>query len=129
MISNIQKRPREAARPLAPMSGSCPITRDTLDDALIENIAAGDRSSMKVLFMRHNVRIYRFILRLINNEAIAEELVNDVFLDVWRCAGKFEGRSQVSTWLLAVARHKAAEMLRRRSTEPRCVRVDRRHVG
>jgi len=37
---------------------------------------------------------------------------------VWRTAGKFQGRSQVATWLLALARHKALEVARRRSTEP-----------
>ncbi len=43
-------------------------------------------------------------LRLVRNEQIAEDLISEVFLDVWRQAGKFEGRSAVSTWLLAIAR-------------------------
>ncbi len=93
------------------------VGRDTLDDALIERIAAGDRSSMTVLYARHSVRIYRFIMRFVANEAVAEELVNEVFLHVWRHAGKFEGRSLASTWLLALARHQALGALRRRSTE------------
>ena len=72
---------------------------------------------MQVLFARHHVRVYRFVLRLVRNEATAEDLISDVFLDVWRQAGKFEGRSQVSTWMLSIARFKALSTLRRRPEE------------
>jgi RNA polymerase sigma-70 factor (ECF subfamily) len=69
---------------------------------------------MQVLFARHHVRVYRFVLRLVRNEATAEDLISDVFLDVWRQAGEFEGRSAVSTWMLSIARFKALSALRRR---------------
>ena len=69
---------------------------------------------MQVLFARHHVRVYRFVLRLVRNESAAEDLISEVFLDVWRQAGKFEGRAQVSTWLLAIARFKALSALRRK---------------
>ena len=39
--------------------------------------------------------------------ALSEDVTREVFLDVWRCAGRFEGRSTVLTWILAIARHKA----------------------
>jgi RNA polymerase sigma-70 factor (ECF subfamily) len=81
---------------------------------LIERIAGGDRLAMQVLFARHHVRVYRFVLRLVRNEATAEDLISEVFLDVWRQAGRFEGRSAVSTWLLAIARFKALSALRGR---------------
>ena len=90
---------------------------DTSDAALIQSIAAGDKHAMRILFARHNVRVYRFLLRFVANEATAEDLVSEVFLDVWRQAAKFQARSQVSTWLLAIARYKAFALLRRRSTE------------
>ena len=70
---------------------------------------------MQVLFARHHVRVYRFVLRLVRNESTAEDLISEVFLDVWRQAAKFEGRAAVSTWLLAIARFKALSALRRRS--------------
>ncbi len=85
------------------------------DEALISRIADGDRLAMQVLFARHNVRIYRFVLRLTRNEAAAEDVISDVFLDVWRKAGSFRGGSQVSTWLLSIARFKALSVLRRRT--------------
>jgi RNA polymerase sigma-70 factor (ECF subfamily) len=67
-----------------------------------------------VLFARHHVRVFRFVLRLVRHEAAAEDLISEVFLDVWRQAGRFEGRAAVSTWLLAIARFKALSSLRRK---------------
>ena len=72
---------------------------------------------MQVLFARHHVRVYRFVLRLVRNEATAEDLISEVFLDIWRQAGKFEGRSAVSTWMLSIARFKALSTLRRRKED------------
>jgi RNA polymerase sigma-70 factor (ECF subfamily) len=86
----------------------------TSDEVLIGRIASGDRLAMQVLFARHHVRVYRFVLRLVRNETTAEDLISEVFLDVWRQAGRFEGRSAVSTWLMAIARFKALSVLRRR---------------
>jgi RNA polymerase sigma-70 factor, ECF subfamily len=88
------------------------------DEALIGRIAAGDRLAMKVLFARHHVRIYRFVLRLVRDAALAEDLLSEVFLDVWRQAASFEARSTAPTWLLAIARFKALSSLRRRGEEP-----------
>jgi RNA polymerase sigma-70 factor, ECF subfamily len=84
------------------------------DEALIGRIARGDRLAMQVLFARHHVRIYRFVLRLLRDEMAAEDVIGDVFLDVWRQASRFEGRSAVSTWLIAIARFKALSLLRKR---------------
>jgi RNA polymerase sigma-70 factor, ECF subfamily len=89
----------------------------TSDEVLIGRIAGGDRLAMQVLFARHHVRVYRFVLRLVRNEASAEDLISEVFLDVWRQAAKFEGRSAVSTWILSMARFKALSTLRRRTEE------------
>jgi len=88
--------------------------QSTSDESLIERIAARDQLAMRTLFARHQVRMYRFVLRLVRNEATAEDVVSEVFLDVWRQAGQFEGRSTVSTWLLAMARFKALSAMRRR---------------
>src|SRR5438445_8956527 len=89
----------------------------TSDEVLIGRIASGDRLAMQVLFARHHVRVYRFVLRLVREETKAEDLISEVFLDVWRQADRFEGRSAVSTWLLAIARFKALSALRRRPDE------------
>jgi RNA polymerase sigma-70 factor (ECF subfamily) len=86
----------------------------TSDEALVGLIAHGDRQAMRLLFARHNVRVFRFLVRIVGNEATAEDLVNEVFLEIWRSANRFEGRSQVTTWLLGIARFKALSDLRRR---------------
>jgi RNA polymerase sigma-70 factor, ECF subfamily len=86
----------------------------TTDEALISRIASGDRLAMQVLFARHHVKVYRFVLRLVGNPATAEDLISEVFLDVWRQAARFEARSAVSTWLLAIARFKTLSVLRKR---------------
>lgn len=95
-------------------SGRPAVHPEASDTVCIQAVAAGDRRAMNQLFARHNVRIFRFILRLTRSEAVAEELVSEVFLDAWRQAGRFEARSQVSTWLLAIARNKAISAMRRR---------------
>ena len=87
------------------------------DEMLLESIADGNRISMHILYARHNVRVYRFILRMVRDASTAEDLVSQVFLDVWRTATQFEGRSQVSTWLLSIARFKALTALRQRRFE------------
>jgi RNA polymerase sigma-70 factor (ECF subfamily) len=89
----------------------------TSDEMLLEGITEGDRHAMHVLYSRHNVRVYRFILRMVRDITTAEDLVSQVFLDVWRTAGQFEGRAQVSTWLLSIARFKALTALRQRRHE------------
>ena len=73
---------------------------------------------MRTLYARHNVCVYHFIARLVTDAGRAEDLVSEVFIDVWRQADRFEGRSQVSTWILSIARFKTLSALhRRRDTE------------
>ena len=84
------------------------------DDTLIGRIARGDQLAMRTLYARHRVALYRWLLRIVGDETLAEDLLSDVFLDVWRQAGSFKGRAAVSTWLLAIARFKALSARRRR---------------
>jgi RNA polymerase sigma-70 factor (ECF subfamily) len=84
------------------------------DEMLIARIAGGDRLAMQTLFARHRTPVYRWLLRLVGNETVADDLLSDVFLDVWRQAGRFQARSAVSTWLLAIARFKALSARRGR---------------
>ena len=87
------------------------------DEILVERIAAGDKLAMQVLFARHRTNIYRWLLRFVGNETVAEDLLSDVFFDVWQQAGRFERRS-LSTWLLSIARFKALSVHRRRTDAP-----------
>src|SRR6478735_7401496 len=85
------------------------------DEMLVTRIAAGDKLAMQVLFARHRTSVYRWLLRFVGNETVAEDLLSDVFFDVWRQAGRFEGRAAVTTWLLSIARFKALSARRRRT--------------
>jgi RNA polymerase sigma-70 factor (ECF subfamily) len=85
---------------------------------LVERIAVGDKLAMQVLFARHRTNVYRWLFRFVGNETVAEDLLSDVFFEVWQQAGRFEGRSAVSTWLLSIARFKALSARRRRTDAP-----------
>jgi len=89
----------------------------TSDEMLLDSITDGDRHAMHVLYARHHVRVYRFVLRMVRDAATAEDLTSQVFLDVWRTASQFQRRSQVSTWLLSIARFKALTARRQRRHE------------
>ena len=84
------------------------------DQILIEAVAGGNKQALEQLFARHSARIYRFVLRITGNAALSEDIVSEVFLEVWHRADRFQGKSQVSTWLLAIARNKALQALRSR---------------
>jgi RNA polymerase sigma-70 factor, ECF subfamily len=88
------------------------------DEILVQRIAAGDKLAMQVLFARHRTNVYRWLFRFVGNETVAEDLLSDVFFEVWQQAGRFEGRSAVSTWLLSIARFKALSARRRRTDAP-----------
>jgi RNA polymerase sigma-70 factor (ECF subfamily) len=103
-------------------AGASPLhtpARDTSsDEMLIRRIASGEQLAMRSLFARHQTRLYRWLMRIVRNETLAEDLLSDVFLDVWQKATSFEGRSSVSTWLMAIARYKALSARRRRTDAP-----------
>ena len=116
-FSNLAGSPRNIAPPTFPRALAIAFRSNVSDEALIAAIAQGDRHAMELLYGRHNVRVYRFILRMTGDAASAEDLVSEVFLEVWRHADGLGARSQVSTWLLAIARNKTLSAFRRHSDE------------
>jgi len=111
---NVSIRPQPAV--VAAVSAIAATAGETSsDETLVERIAAGNKLAMQALFARHRTSVYRWLLRLVSNETLAEDLLSEVFLDVWRQAGRFECRSSVSTWLMSIARHKALSARRRRT--------------
>jgi RNA polymerase sigma-70 factor (ECF subfamily) len=111
---NVSVRPQPAA--VAAVSAlAATAGKTSSDEILVEQIAAGSKPAMQALFVRHRTYVYRWLLRLVSNETLAEDLLSEVFLDVWRQAGRFECRSSVSTWLMSIARHKALSARRHRT--------------
>jgi RNA polymerase sigma-70 factor (ECF subfamily) len=91
--------------------------KDVSDEKLLRCVAEGDKAAMHIIFARHRGRVLRVILRMVRDPSIAEDIANQVFLDVWRSANKFEYRARVSTWLVSIARFKAINSLRERVHE------------
>jgi RNA polymerase sigma-70 factor, ECF subfamily len=110
---NVVSRPKPAVALVPAVAATA---GDASSDAtLVNRIAAGDKLAMQALFARHRTPLYRWLLRFVGNETVAEDLLSEVFLDVWRQAGRFEGRSSVATWLMSIARFKALSARRRRT--------------
>jgi RNA polymerase sigma-70 factor (ECF subfamily) len=87
------------------------------DSALVTRVAAGDRAAFELLFTRYGERVFRYAHRLISDVTKAEEVTNDVMLEVWKTAARFEGRSKVSTWILGITRHLALNAVRRKQLD------------
>jgi RNA polymerase sigma-70 factor, ECF subfamily len=85
----------------------------SVDADLLDQIAEGDKAAMQVLFARYSRRVRHFVLKLVRDEALAEDLTNEVFVEVWRSAHRFKGNSQVLTWILSIARFRTISSLRR----------------
>src|SRR5882757_2986968 len=86
----LEEQPREAKQA---------VRAEASDGELLCRIAAGDKLAMGSFFSRHQLGVFKFLVRKVGNDSIAEEIVGDVFLDVWRQAGAFEGRAAVTTWI------------------------------
>ena len=108
----------EGLQPVLGMRVRPRLNSKTPDQELIESVAAGDKSALEQLFTRHSTRMYRFVLRITGNATLSEDIISEVFLEVWRRPDRFQARSQVSTWLFAIARNKALQALRSRRQRP-----------
>ena len=88
--------------------------------ALVARIAAGDIGApVAQLYRRYGRRLYRFGLKHLGNEGLAEEMVQETFVRLWRTAGRFDaGKASVSTYLYVLARSAAADIYKRPSSRP-----------
>ena len=84
------------------------------DLALLERIAREDRRAVAELYARHQRPLFRYLCQLTPDHGLAEEILQDTIVAVWQGAASFEGRSAVRTWLFAIARRQAHNVLRRR---------------
>ena len=82
--------------------------------ACLKRIAEGDRYAFDVLYRTYRRRVLHYLLCIVDDTALAEELTNDVLIEVWKSARRFDDRSKPSTWIFGIARHKALNALRRK---------------
>jgi RNA polymerase sigma-70 factor, ECF subfamily len=88
------------------------VTDSAADDELVARIAVGDREALTALFRRRHVEVYRFALHMTGQPAVAEDVVQEVFLAVMNDSARYEpGRSSVRAWLSGIARNHARRHL------------------
>lgn len=83
---------------------------------LLNRMAAGSEAALREFYQAFHGRVYAFALRRLRNPADAADVLNEVMLEAWRSAARFEGRSQVLTWVLGIAHHKIIDNLRRQKS-------------
>ncbi|MAG31234.1 MAG: hypothetical protein CL908_10150 [Deltaproteobacteria bacterium] len=89
--------------------------RRRLDRELVTRILAGDADSFARLYELYSQRLFRFAVKRLGDAAEAEDVVQDVFLEVHRCLGSWEGRSTLLTWMFGIAHHQLCRRFRRKA--------------
>lgn len=84
--------------------------------ALLDLVAAGNQHAYEELYRLLSRRVYAFVRRMIENAESADEIMVDTMYEVWRTAGRYRGDSQVTTWVLGIARNKVLMALRSKPT-------------
>ena len=110
--------------------GSLPDEAALVDAAAVERVANGDADALRQLYDRHGGLVYGLALGLLRDRSLAEECVQDVFVALWRQAGRYDsGRAKVTTWLYTIARNRAIELLRRQASRPAELHADLAPAG
>lgn len=88
-------------------------------------VAAGDRRAFEALYRRTSAKLFGVCLRILGERGIAEEVLQDVYLTIWRKAGQYDaGRAAPVTWLAMIARNRAIDRLRSARIERASVPID-----
>ena len=88
---------------------------DEADRAVLALVTSGQLDALQELYDRYRVMAYSIALRITSDASLAEDVVQDAFLGVWRNAARYvEGRGSVKTWLLSIVHHRAVDAVRRR---------------
>jgi RNA polymerase sigma-70 factor (ECF subfamily) len=117
----LNAQPCAAAGVLTNMTAVAALERDA---ELMLHVRAGDGSSFALLLERHRAPVTHFLFRMVQNQAIAEELAQDVFLRVYRSRASYEPTARFATWLFRIATHLALNHIRDRRHEKGTERID-----
>jgi RNA polymerase sigma-70 factor (ECF subfamily) len=101
------------------MSSEAALLRELPDDESMRRVASGDPEALAVLFDRHQSSVFRFLRHLVGEEALAEDLLGETFLRVYRARGTFRAGAEFTPWLFTVARNLARGELRKRAVRTR----------
>jgi len=87
---------------------------------LLARSGLGDRAAFATLYERTSAHLFAVVLRIQRDRAIAEDLLQDIYVAVWKAAASFDAaRSQPLTWLTGIARNRAIDSLRRAQAQPK----------
>lgn len=90
-------------------------SRESEDAVLLERLQSGDQQAMAALFDRYSGIVYSVALRVLKDPAQAEDVMQDIFIQIWKKSSAFvSGRGSLGAWLAVVARNRAIDSLRRR---------------
>ena len=92
---------------------------DPTDEQLMQSLADGDAEALRILHSRYRRLVYAQAHKICASESLAQDTVQEVFLALWRYPARFDPSRRFSTWLLAVAHHKAVDAVRRETTARR----------
>lgn len=93
---------------------------------LIARSALGDRDAFRLLYEQTCTHLFAVVLRIQRDRSLAEDLLQEVYVNVWRAVGSFDAaQSQPMTWLTSIARNKAIDSLRRAQAQPQTQSVHR----
>ncbi len=91
---------------------------DVSDEDLIQAYLDGDEQSLVVLVERHFAGMYSYVFRFVRNTAEAEDIVQDVFIKVWKQLHRFQPGTGLRPWLFRIARNTAIDHLRKKKSIP-----------
>ena len=84
------------------------------DFNLLKSTGYGDQHAFETLYKRFECRLFHYLRMMVNDDTLAEDVLIEAMVAVWKGAKTFQGGSQVSTWIFGIARHKALDALRGR---------------
>ena len=96
------------------MSAARTKTEGQTEVVLLQRIAGGDRDAFAELYRRLQRPLFGYLMKLVRDREMVEDVLNETLMEVWRQAARFEGRSSVNTWVFSIAHHRAVSRLRKK---------------
>lgn len=91
------------------------------DETLLQKIAEQDTAALELLYDRHAQTVFNLIGRIVRDSAIADELLQETFWQVWKQAERYRGEGSAAAWVYRIARNKSLDQLRRKKVRPQPV--------
>lgn len=114
---------RSIEMPLVEGVGSLPTGNSEV--AFVDGLRNGDNQTIKEIFNTHFNRLYTFVFHEVGrDQSAAEDIVQETFIGAFKSAKKFNGKSQIYTWLVNIARHKIADYYRKAKRDTKNISMD-----